>query len=112
MNRKKNQEINAQIVLDVFQKYMSLSRYLFGQSEQFIYDINEMPKENEFYSPAIKIAKSFGIDWKKMTHEESNRIMLALLEKVYNEMTEVCDKDHIILETKIIIEKGKSDEIQ
>lgn len=45
-----------------------------------------------------------------MTHEESNRIMLALLDNTYNEMAGMCDKDNIVLETKIIIKKEKSDE--
>lgn len=45
-----------------------------------------------------------------MTHEESNRIMLALLDNTYNEMAGVCDKGTIVLETKIIIKKEKSDE--
>ena len=110
MGRKKKQEVNAGAVLDVFHKYMRLSKYLFGQSEEYIYNVNEMPEENEFCSPAKKIAKSFEINWKKMTHEESNRIMLALLDDVYNEMAGVCNKDHIVLETKIIIKKEKSDE--
>lgn len=108
---KNQQELNpTKSILDTFHKYIRLSKYLFGQSEEYIYNINEMPDENEFSTSAKKIAKSFGIDWKDMTHEESNRIMLALLDNVYNEMAVSCDKDHIILETKIIIKKENSDE--
>lgn len=110
MNRKKKDVENAEAVLDIYHKYMRLSKYLFGQSEEYIYNVNEIPEENEFCRPARKIAKSFDIDWKKMTHEESNRIMLALLDNVYNEMAGSCNKDHIVLETKIIIKKEKSDE--
>lgn len=107
MNDKKNQEPTAKAVLDVFQKYIRLSKYLFAQTEEFIYDVNEIPKTNEFYKAAKAIAKKFEIDWKTMTHEESNRIMLGLLSDTYNEMAGVCDKDSIVLDTKIRIIKPK-----
>ena len=40
-----------------------------------------------------------------MSHEESNRIMLALLEDAYKEMATVTDKDKLVLETKLLILK-------
>lgn len=40
-----------------------------------------------------------------MTHEESNRIMLALLEDSFNLIREIEDSKAITLQTKIIIEK-------
>lgn len=110
MNDNKNPELTAKAVLEVFQKYIRLSKYLFAQTGEFIYDVNEIPKTNEFYKAAKAIAKKFEIDWKTMTHEESNRIMLALLSDTYNEMACVCDKDSIVLDTKIqIIKPNKKD---
>lgn len=107
MNDNKNPELTAKAVLEVFQKYIRLSKYLFAQTGEFIYDVNEIPKNNEFYKAAKAIAKKFEINWETMTHEESNRIMLALLSDTYNEMASVCDKDSIVLDTKIRIIKPK-----
>lgn len=105
MNDNKNPELTAKAVLEVFQKYLRLSKYLFAQTGEFIYDVNEIPKTNEFYKATKAIAKKFEIDWKTMTHEESNRIMLALLSDTYNEMADVCDKDSIAIETRVRILK-------
>ena len=86
-------------------RYIALSRYLFAGGENAIYDINEIPKDNEFYKDARAIAKSLKINWKSMTHEESNRIMLALLEDTYNAMTAVGDKKDLIVELTLKIRK-------
>ena len=86
-------------------RYLALSKYLFASGDKAIYDINEIPKDHEFYKEAKAIAKSLEIDWKKMTHEESNRIMLALLEDAYNAMAEVGDKSHLMVEVKLKIVK-------
>ena len=56
------------------------------------YDINEIKEDNEFYKPAKNLAEELEIDWEKMTHEESNRIMLALLDEYYNRI--MVDKDY------------------
>lgn len=90
---------------NTYTKYIALSKYLFGSGDKAIYDINEMSKDNEFYNPAKQIAKSLGITWKKMTHEESNRVMLALLEDAYNAMAEVGDKQNLIIEVSLKIIK-------
>ena len=47
---------------------------------------------------AKKIANELEVSWKTMTHEESNRIMLAILEEYYNRMAEVVDTTDIILQ--------------
>jgi len=86
-------------------RYIALSKYLFASGDKAIYDINEIPKDNEFYKDARSIAKSLGISWKNMTHEESNRIMLALLEDTYNAMAAVGDKSHLVVEVSLKIVK-------
>jgi hypothetical protein len=96
---------NKESLLNIYQKYMRLSRYLFGLGDDSPFDINELPDDNEFLAPAKKIAKSLDISWKSMSHEESNRIMLALLEDTYKEMATVADKDKLVLETKLLILK-------
>ena len=72
--------------------YLELSSYLFGKGENGIYDINEMPETNQFYTRAKEVAAQLEINWAEMTHEESNRIMLALLEDVYQEMARTLSK--------------------
>ena len=93
--------INKELSLHTYMNYISLSKYLFGKGDEWIYNVNDIPKDNEFYKPAKEIAKSLNISWNNMTHEESNRIMLALLEKFYNAMSEVADKEDIYIEVKL-----------
>lgn len=99
--------INKELFLQTYLNYIGLSKYLFGQGDKGIYNINEIPKDNEFYKHAREIAKSLDISWKGMTHEESNRIMLALLEDSYNAMSEVADKDNLIIEVKLKVINNK-----
>lgn len=99
---------DLQLLKDTYVRYIALSKVLFGQDEN-MYDINELRKDNEFYKDAVAIAKSLGIKWKTMTHDESNRIMLALLEDTYNAMAMVGDKKNLAVEVilKIIKEPSK-----
>ena len=46
----------------------------------------------------MKIAKQLEIDWENMTHEESNRVMLALLEDSFNLIRDIEDSKSIILQ--------------
>lgn len=96
---------NLELFRDTYLRYIALSKYLFASGDKAIYDINEIPKDNTFYKPAKQLAKSLGISWSKMTHEESNRIMLALLEDTYNAMAEVGDKSHLVIEVTLKIIK-------
>lgn len=41
-----------------------------------------------------------------MTHDESNRIMLALLEDTYNAMAAVGDKKNLAIEVKLKVIKN------
>lgn len=63
-------------------RFMELAKLLFSGKTD-IYDINELDENNEFYKDAVKLAEEMEIDWKTMSHEDSNRIMLALLEDTY-----------------------------
>ena len=63
--------------------YFRLGTILFGQEDP-PYNINELKEDSEFIQPAKDLAKELGIDWEKMTHEESNRIMLSLLDDYFN----------------------------
>ena len=43
--------------LEAFFRYYELSRLLFGQKQNEIYDITDIPKTNKFYELAKEIAK-------------------------------------------------------
>lgn len=89
--------------LDAFFRYYKLSSLLFDTRKEEIYNVNDIPESNEFYEMAKDMAKQLNIDWTGMTHEDSNRIMLALLEDAFNMIREIEDSKSIILETKIIV---------
>lgn len=57
--------------------YFELSKYLF--SEDAPQDVNEIPENSPFYESAKTIADKMGLGWEKMSHEDSNRVMLNLL---------------------------------
>lgn len=103
--KKQNGVGNLKILKNTYLRYVALSKYLFATGDDAIYDVNEIPKGNEFYKLAKGIAKDLDINWKEMTHEESNRIMLAMLEDTYNAMAEVSDKEKLIIEIKLKILK-------
>ena len=54
--------------------FFKLGNLLFGQ------------KDCEFCKPAKELAEELQIDWQNMTHEESNRIMLSLLDDYFNDI--------------------------
>lgn len=61
--------------------YFELSKYLFGDDAPM--DMNEIPEDNKFYQTARVIADDMGVSWEKMTHDESNRLMLNLLSEYF-----------------------------
>lgn len=91
---------------DSWLRYIELSKYLFAP-ENPIYDINEMPQSSKFYKAARAIASQLKVDWKSMTHEQSNRIMLALLEDTYKAMAAVDaqHKKNLVIELTLKIKK-------
>ena len=91
-------EINLSALRTAYFEYVELSKLLFASTQEIIYDINELPDTSKFLEPAKKIANELKVSWTTMTHEESNRIMLALLEEYYNKMAEVADTTDIILQ--------------
>jgi hypothetical protein len=96
---------DKELLLKTYLNYIGLSNYLFGKGDKGIYNINEMPSKNGFYLPAKEIAKSLEIDWEKMSHEESNRIMLTLLEDTYMAMSQVVKNKNLTIEVKLKILK-------
>lgn len=62
-------------------EYFELSKYLFGDDAP--QDVNEIPKESQFYQMAKDFADEMELDWDNMSHEDSNRIMLNLLAEYF-----------------------------
>ena len=56
---------------------------------------------------AKNIADQLGVDWKSMSHEDSNRIMLALLEDTYMAMAKVANRKDLVIELKLKIVKNE-----
>lgn len=100
---KKEVEVRTKAIEKVI-TYFKLSTLLFGMGDKSPYDINELKEDNEFYKPAKDLAEELEIDWEKMTHEESNRIMLSLLDDYFNQINVDGDYKFTLL---VNIEKKK-----
>lgn len=57
--------------------YFQLSKFLFGEDAP--YDVNEIPEDNPHYESAKAISDEMGLNWKNMSHEDSNRVMINML---------------------------------
>lgn len=102
-SKTNKQDDKLQSLYDSYTKYIALSRYLFG-TKNAIYDINEMPGDSDFFTDAVRIAEQLEISWETMSHEDSNRIMLALLEDYYQAMRKVSKKKDLIIEVTLKIQ--------
>lgn len=67
---------------NAYKDFITLCRTFFGENP--IDSVTSLDKESEFYKTAQDIAKEFGMDWDKLTMEDSNELTIALLEDYYN----------------------------
>lgn len=88
-----------------FFQYFELSSLLFDNTKAEIYNVADIPVKNKFYKMAQEKAKELDVDWKQMLHEDSNRIMLAMLEDSYNLIRDIENSKNIILKTTLQILK-------
>ena len=65
-------------------EFFQISDFLLGDNAP--YDINELKDDSPYYETAKELADEMEIDWEKMTHEESNRIVVNLLAEYYARM--------------------------
>lgn len=63
------------------ESFFKLCAYLL--SEDAPLDVNEIPEDNPFFKDANEIAEDMGLDWKEMSHQDSNAVMLNLLSDYY-----------------------------
>lgn len=74
--------------------YINLSKFLFGDDAPL--DVNQIPKDNPFYEDVKAISDEMGLDWEKMTHEESNRVMLNVLADYFCRVQENKDCEPVL----------------
>lgn len=88
--KKEQNETDTERILketmESYQDYLKLSRMLFANPETSIYDMNELKEGDMYYKEARKVSDDLGVDWESMSHADSNRIMLAMLEDFYQRM--------------------------
>lgn len=87
--------------VEAFLEYYELSSLLFNRNGIEVYEVADIPASSKFNKLAKSAAKKLGITWKNMSHEDSNRIMLYLLEDTFNAMREIEDVRQITIELKI-----------
>ena len=63
-------------------EFFGVAKYLFGEDAPL--DVNEIPADSPYYEVAKEISDEMGLDWNKMSHEDSNRVMLNLLADYYD----------------------------
>ena len=80
--------------------FMQLCSFLFGDNAP--YEMNEIESDSPYYKLATELADEMEIDWKKMQHSDSNRLMLALLDEYFQNIREQED------ETVVVEIKAKS----
>lgn len=86
---------------DALREYLDLSKFLFADPDNSIYDVNELEPDEQFYPLAKDLAKELKIGWEDMSHEDSNRIMLLMLEKAYQKIREGSESAKIVMEFKV-----------
>lgn len=92
---------NKTETLDKFFQYFELSGLLFDRSRDEIYNVTDIPSENKFFKMAKNTAKELQIKWNGMSHEDSNRVMLAMLEEAFNLIRDIEQSKNITLNVTI-----------
>ena len=96
MAKKKETNPELDKAFNACVSFLKLCGKLFNPYTTALYNINELKESDEYYKPARDLCEELEIDWDDMTHEESNRIMLALLEDYYNAMQVDKEKNYVL----------------
>ena len=99
--KKTDKKRPVELMVSALKEYLDLSKFLFADPDNSIYDVNELEPDEQFYPLAKELAKELNIGWEDMSHEDSNRIMLLMLEKAYQKIREVTDRSKITIEFKV-----------
>ena len=99
--KKTDKKRPVELMADALKEYLDLSKFLFADPDNSIYDVNELEPDEQFYPLAKELAVELKISWDDMSHEDSNRIMLLMLEKAYQKIREVSDSSNVTIEFKV-----------
>ena len=94
---------------DAWLEFAKLCRLLFGLGEKSPYNINEIKEGDDFYEQAREIAEELEIEWDSMSHDESNRLMLAMLDDYYNAIQIDKKAGYVI---KVLVEEKKKNGVE
>ncbi len=95
-----NQSENKKI-LNAYLDYMELSDLFFSGTKKSILNVWELKEGDKFYDYAKKTADLIGIKWEGMTCEQSDQIILGMLEDRYMKMKPVNSKSKVVLDVKL-----------
>lgn len=93
--------------LEQFFRYFELSGLLFDRNKDEIYNVSDISSDSKFYKQAQQMAKQLNIKWKGMSHEDSNRVMLAMLEDAFNMIRDIENSKNMVIKTTIQILKSQ-----
>lgn len=87
--------------------YMALSKLFFAGDG--LENFNQIPNDSPFYEDAQDLVKEFDMKWDKLNAEDSDELMLAMLQDYYNRI-KVDDEFQYILNIKVQqLEKKEAD---
>lgn len=93
---------------NAYLEFAKLCRIFFGSNP--IDNVTLLNKDSDFYKTAQDIAQEFGLDWDDLSPEDSNELILALLEDYYHKVNVDNNFDYII--NILVKEKKKSKEAE
>ena len=77
---------DSKSIMETAYDYWELSSLLFSGLSSCPYDINQIEPSSKFYFFSKSLAETLGVDWNTMSHEDSNRIMLGVLEHCFQQI--------------------------
>jgi len=92
---KENKAVDNE-AFKAWMNFVKLCKLLFGLGDKSPYNINEIKEDSEFYKHAVELSKELEINWDNMSHEESNRLMLALLDDYYQSIQVDKESDYVL----------------
>lgn len=97
----------AEEAYKAYSDFIALCRVFFGKNP--IDNVTSLDKNSVYYKAAQDIAKEFGMDWEELSAEDSNELMLTLLEDFYNRVN-ISDKYDYILSVTVKEKQSKKTE--
>lgn len=79
---------------EMYATFAAFCRILFGDKP--VKNINELTAESPFYKDAQSVVKDFELDWDNLTVEDSNEVILVLMDEYYSKIRQSDEYDYII----------------